>query len=99
MGQPSSLTKEQIAKIQGLSGVLDHKTVARRIGCSPSQVKHYWRVMERDGRLQVHKLAPEAQALLQQKARAVLRQEIEAAKAERATAPLFRIRSDEWAAT
>jgi transposase len=33
-----------------------------------------------------------------QAARNALRAEIEAAKAERATAPLFRIRPDEWAA-
>ena len=97
MPQQSNLTKEQIAEIQRLSGVLDHKTVARRIGCTPSQVKHFWRMIDRSGRLQVHKLAPEAQSLFHQSARAALRREIELAKAERATAPIFRIRPEEWA--
>lgn len=78
-----------------IAGVLDVSVHAARYWSNKAGIPSFHATMPPDP-YTVRR--PERCVAQHQAARAALREEIEAAKAERATAPLFRIRPDEWAA-
>jgi hypothetical protein len=93
--------KREIVRLRRLHK--SHKEIAIIVGVSVSAVA-YW--IREAGLAPFHAtkppdpytVPPTLYAAQLQAARAALRREIEAARRERATAPIFRIRPDEWAA-